>query len=101
MDWLGSVVQVPQRPCASVATILHFSRPLTLDVDSNRSSTRAMSPQDDDPRPTPPVPPTREDCCQCSCNPCIFDLYDDALDRYRTDLQAWEERQARRKKDVP
>ena len=27
-------------------------------------------------------------------------FYEDALDRYRSDLQAWEERQARRKKDV-
>ena len=74
---------------------------LMLDVDSNRSSTRAMSAQDNDPRPVPPVRPGREDCCKGSCDPCIFDLYDDALDRYRSDLRAWEERQARRKNDVP
>ena len=51
----------------------------------------AMSTQDNDPRPVPPVRPGREDCCKGSCDPCIFDVYDDALDRYRSDLQAWEE----------
>jgi hypothetical protein len=74
---------------------------LTLDVDTNRSSPRAMSPLDHDPRPVPPVRPSPDDCCKGSCDPCIFDLYDDALDRYRSDLQAWEERQAQRKKEVP
>jgi len=58
-------------------------------------------PQDKDPRPVPPVRPSREDCCKSSCDPCIFDLYDDALERYKSDLQAWQERQARRKGDVP
>ena len=57
-----------------------------------------MSPHDNDPRPVPPARPSREDCCKGSCDPCIFDVYDDALDRYWSDLQAWEERQARRKK---
>lgn len=59
-----------------------------------------MSPQDDDPRPVPPVRPGPDDCCKGSCDPCIFDLYDAALDRYRTDLQAWEERQARSEQDL-
>ena len=74
---------------------------LTLDVDTNRSLPRAMSPLDNDPRPVPPVRPSPDDCCKGSCDPCIFDLYDDALDRYRSDLQAWEERHAQRKKEVP
>ena len=63
-----------------------------------RSNT--MSPQDGDPRPVPPIRPGSEDCCQGSCDPCIFDVYDDALDRYRADLQAWEARQVRRQ-DAP
>jgi len=66
-----------------------------------RSSARVMSQQDNDPRPVPPERPSREDCCKGSCDPCIFDVYDDALDRYQSELQAWEERQARRNKDVP
>jgi len=53
-----------------------------------------------DPRPAPPVRPSREDCCRGSCDPCIFDIYDQALDRYRSELRAWEERQAQRKKNV-
>ena len=60
-----------------------------------------MSQQNNDPRPVPPERPSREDCCKGSCDPCIFDVYDDALDRYQSELQAWEERQARRNKDVP
>jgi len=60
-----------------------------------------MSVEDDDPRPVPPERPDREDCCKGDCNPCIFDVYEDALDRYRSDLRAWEERQARREKGAP
>jgi hypothetical protein len=74
---------------------------LTLDGGSNRASTKTMPPQDNDPRPVPPARPSPEDCCKGSCDRCIFDVYDDALDRYRSDLQAWEQRQAQRKKEVP
>jgi hypothetical protein len=28
--------------------------------------------------------------------PCVFDLYEDAMDRYRAELKAWQERQAAR-----
>jgi hypothetical protein len=59
-----------------------------------------MSHQDIDPRPVPPARPSREDCCRSSCDPCIFDVYDEALDRYRSALRAWEERQAQVKKDI-
>jgi hypothetical protein len=51
----------------------------------------------DDPRPVPPERPGLDDCCKGSCDPCIFDLYDEALDRHRVELKAWEQRQARRK----
>ena len=98
----------PATGSAGAAATMRLSRynrarlvALMLDVDSNRSSIQVMPPQDNDPRPMPPVRPSREDCCKGSCDPCIFDVYDDALDRYRSDLQAWEERQARWKKDVP
>jgi hypothetical protein len=47
----------------------------------------------------PPARPSPEDCCKGSCDACVFDLYNEALDRYRADLRAWEERQARRDAD--
>ncbi|MDR5783470.1 oxidoreductase-like domain-containing protein [Caballeronia sp. LZ065] len=46
----------------------------------------------DDPRPTLPEHPLPGDCCQSGCNPCVFDLYDEALAHYRTELAAWEAR---------
>ncbi|WP_122170012.1 oxidoreductase-like domain-containing protein [Burkholderia stabilis] len=54
-------------------------------------------PSIDDPRPTPPEQPELEDCCNSGCSPCVFDLYDEALARYRTELAEWEARQAQRK----
>ena len=47
---------------------------------------------DDDPQPVPPLRPTMEDCCRGSCDPCVFDLYDAALERYEADLRAWQRR---------
>lgn len=47
------------------------------------------------PRPEPPVAPELEDCCQSGCNPCIFDLYHEALERYERELAAWEAQQAK------
>jgi len=47
----------------------------------------------DDPMPVEPVQPTLEDCCRSGCTPCVFDLYDDAMDRYRAALARWQARQ--------
>ncbi|HTH60024.1 MAG TPA: oxidoreductase-like domain-containing protein [Paraburkholderia sp.] len=52
---------------------------------------------DDDPRPQPPVRPDDDECCHSGCTPCVFDLYEDALDRYRAALAAWEARDAQRR----
>jgi len=46
----------------------------------------------DDPPPTPPVEPDAGDCCGEGCVPCIFDLYEEALERYRRDLAQWRQR---------
>jgi hypothetical protein len=35
-----------------------------------------------------------EDCCHSGCSPCVFDLYDEALERYKAALAAWEARHA-------
>jgi hypothetical protein len=48
----------------------------------------------DDPQPVPPVQPELEDCCHSGCNPCVFDLYDEALERYQSALAEWQARQA-------
>ncbi|WP_236585497.1 oxidoreductase-like domain-containing protein [Dyella sp. EPa41] len=45
-----------------------------------------------DPPPTRPQRPDDEDCCGQGCVPCIFDLYDEAMGRYREALAAWKER---------
>ncbi|WP_050477844.1 oxidoreductase-like domain-containing protein [Herbaspirillum rhizosphaerae] len=50
------------------------------------------APIDHDPPPTPPIEPQLEDCCQSGCDPCIFDIYQDALERYRVALQEWQAR---------
>ena len=42
-----------------------------------------------DPRPAPPMPPEPGDCCQSGCAVCVFDLYNDALERYEEQLAAW------------
>ncbi|HXZ06759.1 MAG TPA: oxidoreductase-like domain-containing protein [Paraburkholderia sp.] len=49
----------------------------------------------DDPPPVPPVQPELEDCCNSGCNPCVFDLYQSELERYRTALAEWQDRQTR------
>lgn len=47
-----------------------------------------------DPRPLPPRRPGNDECCGCGCIPCIFDLYDEHLQRYQEELAAWEKRHA-------
>jgi len=46
----------------------------------------------DDPEPVAPEPPAPGDCCQSGCIPCVYDLYDEALERYREQLRAWRAR---------
>jgi len=55
-------------------------------------SKSAKSNGPEDPLPVPPVPPALEDCCRSGCTPCVFDLYEEAMDRYRAALKDWQER---------
>jgi hypothetical protein len=41
-------------------------------------------------RPEPPAAPCLDDCCRSGCVPCVFDLYEEALERYERALAAWE-----------
>lgn len=43
----------------------------------------------DDPPPRVPVEPEPGDCCGNGCDPCIFDLYEEARQHYRKALEAW------------
>jgi hypothetical protein len=47
---------------------------------------------DPDPMPQPPPELDLDACCGNGCDPCIFDLYDLAMDRYREALRAWRAR---------
>ena len=46
-----------------------------------------------DPEPVPPREPLAEDCCGGGCAPCVYDLYIEALERYREALRVWQLRQ--------
>ena len=48
---------------------------------------------DDDPKPQPPREPETGECCGGGCNPCIYDHYWEAMDRYEEALRLWEVRQ--------
>lgn len=47
--------------------------------------------------PLPPVRPANDECCHSGCEPCIFDLYELEMDKYRVALAQWEKAQAARK----
>lgn len=41
-------------------------------------------------RPSPPRKPEPEECCGSGCVVCVFDRYEQDLERYREALRAWE-----------
>ena len=45
-----------------------------------------------DPAPEPPARPQASDCCRGGCDPCVFDLYEEALTRYEQALREWRAR---------
>jgi hypothetical protein len=49
-------------------------------------------PPDPDLMPQLPPQPDLDACCGNGCDPCIFDLYDLAMDRYRQALREWRAR---------
>jgi len=51
-------------------------------------------PDDDsaDPAPRPPPEPDAADCCGEGCVRCVYDVHEEALERYQRALQAWRAR---------
>jgi hypothetical protein len=47
-----------------------------------------------DPPPVRPVEPDAAECCGEGCVPCVFDIYEQALERYQIALAAWRGRHA-------
>ncbi len=47
---------------------------------------------DPDPMPEPPAEPDLDACCGNGCDPCVFNVYALAMDRYRQALRAWRAR---------
>jgi hypothetical protein len=45
--------------------------------------------------PAMPQEPESDACCQSGCDPCVYDLYWQAVDRYEQALADWKVRQAR------
>ena len=39
-----------------------------------------------------PRRPEEDECCGTGCVPCVFDVYEEALERYRAALAAWKAR---------
>lgn len=40
--------------------------------------------------PILPQRPGNDECCHSGCEPCIFDLYEMEMERYRAALKEWE-----------
>jgi hypothetical protein len=55
------------------------------------------SPDPLDAKPEPPREPDPDECCRSGCEPCVYDLYWEALDRYERALDAWKRRERERR----
>ena len=54
--------------------------------------TDASSASDEDREPQPPRAPEQWECCGSGCEPCVYDLYWEAMERYERALQEWQVR---------
>lgn len=55
----------------------------------------ARAPDPTDPPPQRPVEPDAADCCGEGCPRCVYDIHEQALERYQVELAAWRARQER------
>jgi hypothetical protein len=49
---------------------------------------------DPDPEPVAPLEPAADECCGSGCVRCVFDIHEDARERYLIELAAWRARQS-------
>lgn len=61
---------------------------------ARRDANEPPAATDDDPLPSAPSRPSADHCCQGGCARCVYDLYEDAVERYRADVAAWHARRA-------
>jgi hypothetical protein len=66
-------------------------------ADNRRSAVNSDDPavpvtDPDDPPPVSPPEPDPADCCGEGCVRCIYDVHEDALERYQAALAAWRAR---------
>jgi hypothetical protein len=80
---------------AATSPDLYWTLPEPLEVDVTADEAPRPAVAAADPRPTPPTRPDPDDCCHSGCDPCVFDLYEEEVTRYRAALAAWEARHAR------
>ena len=45
-----------------------------------------------EPPPIPPLEPALEQCCGSGCERCVFDVYNEKLERYQAILRKWQVR---------
>lgn len=62
------------------------------------AATRDSLTTGNDPEPRKPAEPDPLDCCGSDCVRCIFDVHDEAMERYSDQHAAWLARRAVREK---
>ncbi|MBX9800863.1 MAG: oxidoreductase-like domain-containing protein [Burkholderiaceae bacterium] len=60
-----------------------------------------MSKTSDTTAPVPPVRPDNDECCHSGCEPCIFDLYELEMEKYRAALTEWEKKHVPKVRTLP
>jgi hypothetical protein len=92
---LGMPKMPPQRARfrtkIAVFTLANAQKNVRMSDLTPRFIVAALAPERE-PKPVPPPPPGPDDCCHSGCTWCVFDLYQEELERYQQELKEWEAR---------